>query len=228
VKLPNLNKSAIPTDGCYAMPLTDPSKESGAVRCYFRNIREALLRELEPHIAVFGCVAWLTDKTILEALAGKRWVSLLVQKEDFLRPDAAGQGDIRRAYARLGRAGARFELPGLISGMSTAADEDFAAVRCVGNHNSSKSPAHPRMHHKFVVMCDVDDTGSEPVFSPQKVWTGSFNFTHVGGLSLENAVVIADPVIAGAYLEEWSQVACLSEPLDWSTPWSAPEFRYGS
>lgn len=65
-------------------------------------------------------------------------------------------------------------------------------------------------------------------YKPYAVWTGSFNFSDNGTKSFENAVVIEDVAIAEAYLEEWGQIAALSEPLDWSSEWMAPEWRIGT
>ena len=56
------------------------------------------------------------------------------------------------------------------------------------------------------------------IFVPKVVWTGSFNFTINAGRSL----------VAAAYAHEWSQVAALSEPLDWASEWMAPEYRLGT
>lgn len=60
------------------------------------------------------------------------------------------------------------------------------------------------------------------------VWTGSYNFTQNAERSWENAVIIRDPVIADAYLREWAQLYSLSEPLDWKSPYVAPEWRIGT
>lgn len=54
---------------------------------YFRNIERHLLRYIDETNVVLGCVAWLTSEPILEALATKDYISIIVQKEDFLRPD---------------------------------------------------------------------------------------------------------------------------------------------
>ena len=43
-----------------------------------------LMRQYE---AAVGCVAWLTHFDILDAMARLKTVSIVVQKEDFLRPD---------------------------------------------------------------------------------------------------------------------------------------------
>lgn len=63
---------------------------------------------------------------------------------------------------------------------------------------------------------------------PTSVWTGSFNPSWTASHSLENAVIIYDPIVAKAYYEEWAHVLALSEPLDWESEWIAPELRIGS
>lgn len=66
------------------------------------------------------------------------------------------------------------------------------------------------MHHKFLVRCERKRGGG---LVPQSVWTGSMNFSRAGAtLSLENAVIIDDPVIAGAYLSEFESVLVVSRP----------------
>lgn len=75
---------------------------------------------------------------------------------------------------------------------------------------------------------DYVDDGYGQVFVPEAVWTGSFNFSVNAGRSLENAVFIEDTAIAQAYANEFSQVAALSEPLNWEDPWCSPEWRCGT
>lgn len=55
---------------------------------FFRDLKTRLIEQINRADYVFGCVAWLTDHDILTALGKKRGVQLLVQKEDFLRPDS--------------------------------------------------------------------------------------------------------------------------------------------
>jgi phosphatidylserine/phosphatidylglycerophosphate/cardiolipin synthase-like enzyme len=125
----------------------------------------------------------------------------------------------------------------VLSMMSYLGDPTIEAVRCVGNHNSQKNPAFPRMHNKFIVLCkqtshtlmQTDDEASEyRNYEPYEVWTGSFNFTKNAGLSFENAVILKDTAIARAYFQEYAQIAALSEPLNWESEWVRPEWRVGS
>lgn len=73
---------------------------------------------------------------------------------------------------------------------------------------------------------DGHDAYTEKV--PTAVWTGSFNLTYNGERSLENVVIIQDEHVARRYAEEWAWVLSLSESLDWTQPWVAPEYRWES
>jgi phosphatidylserine/phosphatidylglycerophosphate/cardiolipin synthase-like enzyme len=63
---------------------------------------------------------------------------------------------------------------------------------------------------------------------PYAVWTGSYNFTKNAGMSFENALYIEDQPIVDAYMAEYAQIFSLSEPLDWTSEWSVPEYRIGT
>lgn len=217
--------------------LADYSVRYGFVTAVFRDLKERLIEQIDAHDFVVGCVAWLTDPDILAALARKRSVSIVVQKEDFLRPDSgsgsAWKYSLRAKYDAIENACSnlsRYDMK-LLSGFSYCGNPNITAIRCVGNHNSTKKPAFPRMHNKFAVFGHISkDSEDECVecLMPWTVWTGSFNFTLNGGESLENAVIIKAPEIAHAYFNEWQQIVALSEPLDWDSEWIAPEWRIGS
>ena len=222
-------------------PLRDLSIMNGKVSAYFRDIETWFVRHCHEAHAIVGCVAWLTNETMLRAMADLEAVSLIVQKEDFLRWDSGSKAenwkwDLRLRYNRL-KGSSRFILDGL-GDLSVCSDDSVYPARCVGNHNSSKKIVHPRMHNKFVVFCrrierTVEEVFGEhyvrgPRYEPYAVWTGSFNFSENGTRSFENVVVIEDPIIAQAYYEEWAQIAALSEPLDWFSEWCEPEWRIGT
>lgn len=223
----NLNYSII--------DVADPSEDSmiidygiktDEVEVFFRDIKGSLCELIKKSKIVVGCVAWLTDTDILNALA-KTKASIIVQKEDFLRPDSAGDGKehLRNMYAKIDSHCERFLFENtILPKMTYCGDPCLGGIRCVGNHNSDKNPAHPRMHNKFIIFCKFGRNKIEP----QSVWTGSFNFTNNAGSSFENAVLIKNKKIAMAYLKEFGQIAALSEPLDWQSKWMAPEWRIGS
>jgi hypothetical protein len=243
----NLNDLTIDVDREEPMRLADHGCSDHAhVEAVFRNLDRRLIAEIEAADYVFGSVAWLTHRDIIAALAKKTGVCIIVQKEDFLRPDSAGYAGkqrLRQQYASL-LGLIRYEF-GLIGQLSVCLDPTLDPIRCVGNLNTDKSPAHPRAHNKFVVfaksakcsgcsMCEeprsrppsyhLDDKGWELT----SVWTGSFNFTHNAVNSLENAVIIRSSKISRAFYNEFQQIAALSEPLDWETNWAAPQWRIGT
>ncbi len=229
-RVTNLAQLTIPDESMCperGKPLQDFSATSddGTVRVLFRNLEAELIAMIGKADLVVGCVAWLTSEPILRALACTRGTQIVVQKEDFLRPDLdtpnAWARRLRALYGELHMPVTRYELPPPVGMMSFCGDPTVEAVRCVGNHNRTRSPAFPRAHHKFVVFC-------RDGLDPYAVWTGSFNFTKNGNASLENALVLTDPTITRAYLSEWAQILAISEPLDWRAEWVAPQWRIGS
>jgi phosphatidylserine/phosphatidylglycerophosphate/cardiolipin synthase-like enzyme len=139
---------------------------------------------------------------------------------------------LRRLYESIKQLPERHRLGGLAGSLSVCCDPTIQPVRCVGNHNREKKPAFPRMHNKFLVFCDVLESGGD-LYSgfevkPYTVWTGSFNLTKNAAMSLENALVLTDPNIVRAYFREWEQILALSEPLDWGSDWCEPEWRIGT
>jgi hypothetical protein len=228
----NLNNQSIKTDA-QDQKQADYSCKTENIDVYFKNLDKALIKEIEKAQVVVGCVAWLTHPNILDALAQKDLVSIVVQKEDFLRPDSGTHHDLRRKYRALPISDyERHMLGGLVGGLSVCSDPTLDAVRCLGIYNKSKALATPRSHHKFVVLANCNhilgEYGYYPKILPYAVWTGSFNFTHNATNSLENAVVIRTPEIVEAYYNEWQQAFALSEPLDWEQEWCEPEYRIGT
>lgn len=212
------------------------TSSDGKVIVYFKNIDQHLIKHIKAAQVIVGCVAWLTHPAILQALAGvKKGVSLVVQKEDFLRPDvgytARWRTDLRRRYGKLKSISV---WPGSLSMLTEALIEDYFIdpVGCVGIYNRAKASAAPRMHHKFLVFCHaktVESSNGEQSYleiEPYEVWTGSFNLTVNASNSLENAVVIADANIARAYFDEWEGIVLSSERLDWERDWIHPDYTF--
>ena len=85
----------------------DNSATSGAVEVIFRNqdhrLTMLIAEASNQGWLCFGAVAWLTDLNLLSEL-GNLSSSILVQKEDFLRPDLGQRSggvrvnDLRKAY----------------------------------------------------------------------------------------------------------------------------------
>ena len=234
--------------------LNDNSTAStdGRTLVYFKNLEDHLVRFIQEADVVVGCVAWVTSEPILKALAKKKGVSLVVQKEDFLRPDLSPHDNwkrqLRQLYDNLPHSLNAADLPGLFDLKENSDDVHIVEpIRCVGDANIDKLPACPRSHHKFVLFCkaeehcqcnkcqeqlqmemEVFELKSRDIMhiSPYAVWTGSFNFTRNATMSFENAVVLYDAKLVEAYYQEYGEILFLSEPLDWTKPWMNPRHYF--
>ena len=245
----NLNEAKSKHDDCREdCSYKDNSIVSGNVKVLFRNLKENLCREIMKSHVVVGSVAWLTEPMILKTLS-KKTVSIIVQKEDFLRPDSI-KVNLKKLYGNLNCEKInRYYMPNMIGKLSLGSDPSMQPVRCAGIHNSQhQKTSIPRVHNKFVVFCEMKkniqasqyEAGDEEIegdpfeyfppieIKPYAVWTGSFNFTNNATNSLENAVVIYDENIAKAYFQEYGQIYAISEPLDWTAAWVEPEYRIGT
>lgn len=244
-KLTNLNQATIPNADGPAQALKDFSVKDNNIEVYFLNIKDKLLEKISEADIIVGCVAWLTEGSVLKALSAKTGVSIIVQKEDFLRPDSKRQTKqgLRKLYRNIpglpdGRY-TKFSPNVTITDMSMCASPELDAIRCCGMHNQNRSMAWPRAHHKFLVFCKLVPMVSMPdsekmspseqyFVKPYAAWTGSYNITNNSINSLENAIYLIHSKIAEAYLQEWGQVAGLSEPLNWTDDWVEPEYRIGT
>jgi phosphatidylserine/phosphatidylglycerophosphate/cardiolipin synthase-like enzyme len=241
VKNINLNKYSPQNDGNY--PDEGMRDNSTRIQCadvsiIFRNQKQRLLQKISEYNCVVGCVAWLTDYDILNVLSKVDRVVILVQKEDFLRPDSGSGKDhknaLRSAYNKIKPHTGRFAWPGLMGKLSVHNDDTIQPIRCVGNHNAKKEPAFPRMHNKFLVFgkfLEYNESfakGDSVTLVNHEVWTGSYNLTNNAANSLENVVLINNQEIAESYYNEFCQIFALSEPLDWESEWCAPDLRIGT
>lgn len=234
------NLNSIPINGNPQVDHSQTSTSTGTC-AYFKNLDAHLINHIKKAPAVVGCVAWLAHEKILAALADCVAVSLIVQKEENLRPDYAVTRDyVRRmqdAYSKLHGRLWRYDETIGYPYMKAIYRRDAAieAVRCTGYAPPSLDAVNktrPNMHHKFLVFCKYETEkfmgyGGDPYeavngITPYGVWTGSFNFTFNGTMSFENAVYLTDPEIVYAYFMEWSQVAVISEPLSWQSSTVAP------
>jgi hypothetical protein len=242
----NLNNLLITNADGSDLPLQDFSNKIenpkfDNVEVVFKEIEKRLIELILEHKKglIFGCVAWLTSASILNALSKCDNVQIILQKEDFLRPDSNSKGDwikeIRKMYNNLTFSFYRDELKYPISYLSFCVQDLVDSLRCVGNHNADKVPAFPRMHNKFLVFCKFEQSEKDSIeinYKPVAVWTGSFNFTYNATNSFENAVILSDTsgdnTIINSFLKEHHQIFTLSEPLNWESEWVQPEFRLGT
>jgi len=230
----NLNKLKIPNADGDDVQIQDFSCSHKETRAIFRNVKQELITFINNSEVILGCIAWLTDSEILNSLSATD-TCIVVQKEDFLRPETDYQNNWKETlhshYSKLKFYFDRYSLPGIAANLSVCSDPSVDPIRCVGNHNSDKKSAFPRMHNKFLVRCKIGDfldASEHHELIPTAIWTGSFNFSKTAGNSFENAIIIENETIANAYANEFAQIFALSEPLDWSSKWVEPELRIGT
>ncbi len=227
------NLNSVVTDGSGA-PTHPIPLDHNNVEILFTGQRGRIIELIQESTMVVGCMAWLTDLAILASLRDRK-VCIIVNKEDFLRPDSTDHSDhnkkLREAYSKLGGFGR--ENMTVLYDVHNLMTEDEAGVRCVGMANIQKQPAWPRMHHKFLI-CRFDplpdeDNKCRPIASGfQAVITGSYNMTFNATNSFENTIILNNREWAEQFYKEFEYLFGLSEPLDWDTPWVAPEYRVGT
>jgi phosphatidylserine/phosphatidylglycerophosphate/cardiolipin synthase-like enzyme len=199
------------------------NRTDGDIHVYFAAIKDALLNFIQSAKYLVGCVAWMTDPDIIDALNRTPGLSIIVNKA---APGGALAGGLlyrlqSNRSPNLLFAGSRSDLRFYLTSQSRPVDA-LDRVRCIGFHAPNTSGT-PLMHHKFLVACDIRDgwdilsTKSNDRYAelaPSAVWTGSYNFTSAAAQDhLENALVIDRPSIAERYLEMWEQLYIRSEPL---------------
>lgn len=223
------------------------------VSSYFRGIKDAIIERIEKYPVIAGCVAWMSDFEIISALAKKdKHVAIVLQKEDFLRPDDndtdynSFRNRLRTCYEKVPSNFCAHFLPEkctlawntlMKGGFDYSSpkhnswgylDPDWLhPFRCAGLYEPHKVSV-PRMHNKFLVFCDMEeDVWGAPSYVPREVWTGSYNMSRAACLGFENGVAIVSDEIAMAYIKEFADIIMLSEPLDWTTTWMRPQYTIG-
>ncbi len=206
------------------------------VESIFKNLEKKVIEKIEHADAVVGCVAWLTNKEILGALAKvEAGVSIIVQKEEFLRPDLNCSPNhvkqLHDLYSKLSSVwpsdDCLFEKKAEEIGEMSEELIDLS-IRCVGYAKAHGEATLPRMHHKFLVFCKRDEPEEFWNLKPYAVWTGSFNMTFNGTQSIENAVYIENNEISKAYFHEWYNMLMVSEDLNWSASYAVPDIQFNN
>lgn len=129
--------------------------ENKNIEVYFKNIENNIINKIKKYKNVIGCVAWLTNENILKELAKKDTVIIIIQEEDFLRPDNNFDGNklnwknkIYNLYKNIEKNNGdiMFNNLGINTRWSTS-----SGIRRLGNVNVNKVSAFPRMHNKFII-----------------------------------------------------------------------------
>lgn len=188
------------------------------IKPYFDDLEKCLIKYISESTYVVGCVAWLTNKNIIEALDNLSGAKIIVNKEEYLNNNM--QAGKKFFYQCL--RGKYNDIPDMFDincsccSKSTDLCDNFkknfgdlnkkagAILTCGIVNNLSK------MHHKFLIFLNKK-------FEPTGVWTGSYNLSQNSNFSLENALYITDPNVVMAYLTEFKSIYRFSEPYNWDS-----------
>lgn len=229
--------SSIPEDHNFE----DNSVESeGGNKVYFRNIEEKLISEINDADVVIGAIAWLYSENVINALAEKDNVFLIVDKNPLFNINTSNlkgyqiikRGDLLRKYKELKCNLVPYQFDNLLNKVSEECSPFIDPIKCAGIEKSRKSYA--TMHNKFLLFAKMKSENIEvggkvyqiDLVKPYSVWTGSFNFTPNASRSLENALVITDEEIVRAYYKEFGQLAAISEKLEWESSNPNPDWKF--
>lgn len=177
------------------------------VRPVFRNIEDAIIKQIRKSDIVVGCVAWLTNVQILKALSDIQGCQFVVQVEDWLRPDSDDYSLQRQRNLIERLAGIdNYTVPGYLN---VCSHTELAPLRLAGvPKNTDRN--QPRMHHKFALFGNRSD-GNCAYF--HTVFTGSFNWTRNATNSLENGVFMRGTDVIDAYSREYFEILLTSRTI---------------
>jgi hypothetical protein len=200
------------TAGPHTMPNHSGMSTGAQVIWATQDLHSLALKYITASEFVLGCMAWVNDRDILQAMSLKKGVALLLQKERWLHnPREQWQYDKLELYNNI--RGIPFEaMPWPLSGVmqggigATAGPLAMPPVRMLGDSRDTKG--RPLMHNKFLIFCRGPNKPE-----PYAVWTGSTNLTFTARRSLENAVIVFDKRMAQSYMQYFCQLYARAEEL---------------
>lgn len=155
---------------------------------------------------IVGCIAWLTNNELIDALSLAKRVAIIVNDEDY---STWGFGTVtKEKYQKLPAFNRRFESVwgDKIETPLNMLDHVYEQVRCFGSGKMMNSI----LHTKTLVICDDNDI-------PRWTWMGSMNFTSNSTNNIENAIFIDNQQIALSCFFNFSNIFIQSKPLRFSS-----------
>lgn len=197
---------------------------NNCVQPFFENLEEHLVEYIEKSSYIIGCVAWLTNPNIIEALENSKGVKIIINKEEYLNSSM----EIGKKFFYKCLRGKYNEIPDMFVDKCICCTKQID--QCVNFTNifgnkilaeniSIKSGAiltcgivnnFSKMHHKFLIFFDEN-------INPLGVWTGSYNLSKTSNFSLENALYITDKSVIMEYVKEFLAIYPFSESYDWKS-----------
>lgn len=202
---------------------------------YFDLIEDHLIEHIKKASYVVGCVAWLTNSSVIDALASIKGAKIIVNKEEYLSSKmSAGKrayyNYMREKYSTINdlfkinctccckkitecekfkQTFGNIDIESCIKPMSTESRiVKGCTVLSSAIHACGIVNNFSKMHHKFLIFMDDD-------MIPTGVWTGSYNFSRTSKYSLENAIYFNDEACSREYIKEFISIYPYSECSDW-------------
>ena len=112
---------------------TAPDKIACVAACtvHFAGLRDACLKWINEQEIVVGCVAWLTNDAIIGTINSRRAAQVIMQKEDWLRPDTRGQHPAKKNPS-IYQQDSGVDRWSLVYGLSLNGDPGVGRYRCFG------------------------------------------------------------------------------------------------
>ncbi len=209
------------------------------VQPYFENLEEHLIAYIDNSAYVIGCVAWLTNRNIIEALENIKGVKIIVNKEEYI----SSKMQTGQKFSNKCLQGRYNDIPDFFEnvcdccGLTMRSCKNFKTYLndCVDADNELKKKSsdnmikdvptisrsgailtcgivnnYSKMHHKFLIFFNNN-------MQPLGVWTGSYNFSTNGNFSLENAIYICDKEVILEYIKEFMAIYPYSESYNWNS-----------
>lgn len=193
---------------------------------------------LEPRVAAIGCVPWLADRTVAEALASFDQCCVVVDKQqpeyDAVRRLANDGKPLSSAYLDGFEETALPDESGnppVIHPYSGRLDPvELGPVRVAGWLRAKDGATRPMLHAKMLVLGVTtyyeDDemfAGDILKFHPKSTWMGSANWTQAARRHIEFGVWSSDPDLVRHNYEYLLSLLTFSEPRGAATIGPEPE-----
>jgi hypothetical protein len=174
-----------------------------SVTPHFSDLENILSDYINSASYVLGCVAWLSNPNIIEALKRKSGIKIIINQESHFQEDLLRQTShiqyIRRQYSTLKNLSKDmlFDDCFLCKSIEPEYLKALEITGAVVSHGIAGCSS--LMHNKFLIFLDQ-------TFYPIGVWTGSYNMTMNSNKCLENAVYLTDIWVTRKYLQEFFMI----------------------
>ena len=185
------------------------------IRVYFSNIEAKLISHIDASTYCVGCVAWMTNRHIIEAMANLKGCMMVVQNDCINTNQARLYKKLPHLYNNIPAdlvnkimQGKYHTLQRLFHICQATPNDDAVCLCGFDKPSGTMYQPHqqPLMHHKFLVFFNSQ-------LRIKGVWTGSYNFTFNANQSFENGIFITDKNTIMKYLKEFILVMQSSHHL---------------